>query len=100
MKIKEKSKKQGFPDACLRGEVREVGRSTVPLVATRSHSAEGCNPVGAMEWRLLLHLIRFNLCALGHGQDCLLPFEAPSLSPARRLLWQWGADSPCRWNWC
>ena len=86
MKIKEKSKKQGFPAACLRGEVREAGRSAVPLVATHTHSAEGCDPVGAVEWRLLLHLSRFILCAPGHGQECPLPFETPSLRPARSLL--------------
>ena len=38
MKIKEKTKEQGFSDARLRGKVREVGRSAVPLVATHTHS--------------------------------------------------------------
>ena len=46
--------------------------STGSLGATGTHSAQSCNPVGAMEWHLLLHLI---LCAPGRGPRialCLL----------------------------
>lgn len=49
--------------------------STAPLVSTHTHSVESWNPIGAMEWCLLLHLIlggpgcgpRIALCLLKYA---------------------------------